>query len=76
MSKTKKSDGVRLNLEVSPMVRGRLERLKDDTEAESLTEVVRRALAVYETLIGLATASHEIVIRDSLGNEQVLVLVP
>ena len=40
----------RLNLEVSKSVRERMERLRDETEADSLTEVIRRALAVYELL--------------------------
>jgi hypothetical protein len=31
-------------------VRQRLEDLRERTKAESLTEVIRRALAVYETL--------------------------
>ena len=41
----------RLNLEVAASVRERLESLRRSTEAESLTEVIRRALAVYEFLV-------------------------
>ncbi len=40
----------RLNLEVSTTVRQRLEDLRDETEAESMTQVIGRALAVYDFL--------------------------
>jgi hypothetical protein len=40
----------RLNLEMSDQVRKRLEELRDKTDADSLAEVVRKALAVYEFL--------------------------
>jgi len=76
MARSKRDESVRLNLEVNPAVRERLERLKGATEAESLTEVIRRALAVYEVLIDLSPTSREIVIRDSKGKERNLVLVP
>ncbi len=38
----------RLNLAISESVRERMEALKDSTDADSLTEVIRRALAAYE----------------------------
>lgn len=76
MPRTKRPESVRLNLEVNPAVRDRLERLKDNTEAESLTEVIRRALAVYETLVNLSADHHEIVIRTGDGDDTPLILVP
>lgn len=42
----------RLNLEMSQSVRRRLESLRVRTEADSLAEVVRRALAVYDEVYG------------------------
>jgi hypothetical protein len=50
MPRTAGPEKVRLNLEVTPEVRARLEKLRDRTEAETLTEVFRRALGVYEML--------------------------
>lgn len=38
----------RLTLDLSDEVRARLDRLKNQTGADSLTEVIRRALAVYD----------------------------
>jgi len=39
-----------MNLDMSQAVRDRLERLREDTDAESLADVIRRALAVYDLL--------------------------
>ena len=57
-------------------MRDRIERLRASTEAESLTEVIRRALAIYERLIELSESEHDIVIRGKDGDEQTLMLVP
>ncbi len=43
----------RLNLAISPEVKARLENLQERTEADSMTEVIRRALAVYERLVDI-----------------------
>lgn len=76
MPRTKRLQSVRLNLEVKPTVRDRLERLKDSTEAESLTEVIRRALATYETLVEMSPDKHKIVLRLADGEEVTLLLAP
>ncbi|MCX6714194.1 MAG: ribbon-helix-helix protein, CopG family [Candidatus Uhrbacteria bacterium] len=41
----------RLNLDLTEQTRERLDRLRIQTEADSLTEVIRRALTVYEALL-------------------------
>jgi hypothetical protein len=38
----------RLTLELNETVRDRLEELRDEVKADSLTEVIRRALALYD----------------------------
>ena len=51
MPRIKKTEEIkRLNLELNVAVRQRLEELRLETKADSLTEVVRRALAVYDYL--------------------------
>jgi len=42
---------VRLNLELPERVRERLERVRVMSEADSLTEVIRRAMSIYDTLL-------------------------
>lgn len=76
MPRLKRPEAVRLNLEVAPAVRERLEKLRESTGAESLTEVIRRSLAVYEILIELGGTKAEIIIRDKAGAERPLLLVP
>ncbi len=42
---------VRLNLAIAPEVKERLDALQARTHADSMAEVFRRALAVYDTLL-------------------------
>ena len=70
-----RKDKVRLNLEVSPTVRDRLEYLQKESEAESMTEVIRRALAVYELLLAHRGAGGEVLLRSSGDPDRQLVLV-
>ena len=64
----------RLNLELSQSVRERLERLRDETEADSLTEVIRRALAVYDLLWEQRKKGWETVIRRDSSERTVLIV--
>ncbi len=50
MPRTSKGPKARLNLEMSEQVRAKLEGLRERTDADSLAEVVRRALAIYDML--------------------------
>jgi hypothetical protein len=65
----------RLNLEVSSSVRDRLERLREDTEADSLTEVIRRALAIYELLWTQNSRGSQTILRLPDGSEREVLLV-
>lgn len=66
---------VRLNLELPERVRERLERVRELSESDSLTEVIRRALSVYDALL---TTTHEeggkVVLRGADGSERELLL--
>jgi hypothetical protein len=55
-------------------VRDDLERIRDETCADSLGEVVRRSLAVYDLLVAEAAAGAEVILRRD-GERRVL-LVP
>ncbi len=65
--KQPKDHRVRLNLTVTPKVRERLERLQRESDAETLTEVVRRALAVYDDLLSVRRTGGRIIIESSDG---------
>jgi hypothetical protein len=64
----------RLNLEMAETVRLRLENLREHTEADSLTEVVRRALLVYEFLWAEKLKGSNVVIRNSTGDKELIIL--
>ena len=74
MSKVSKKSRFRLNLEFSEQVRDRLERLSEETDS-SLTEVVRRSLAVLELLLDEQKAGSEIISRRDDGDETKLLIL-
>ena len=53
----------RFNLELTKGAKVQLEDLQQRTEAASLTEVIRRALAVYDALQQHASEDWEIILR-------------
>lgn len=57
-------------------VRERIEHLRVLSHADGITDVIRRALAVYDAVL---TASHEegrkVIIRDKDGTERELLIV-
>ena len=59
---------VPIHLEVSPTVRKRLERLVEVTEAESMTEVFRRALALYEVVLLEQRGGRRLLLEEKDGN--------
>ena len=62
----------RLNLDLPKVVKLRLEELRDSTHADSLSEVVRRALAVYELISRENAAGSTFVIRAEDGTERLV----
>lgn len=61
-----------LNLPIQ--VRDRLERIRQKTEADSITEVIRRASELYDTLLTVSKRGR-IVIKNKDGTECELLLV-
>ena len=64
----------RLNLEMSAAVRDALERLRDRIHADSLSEVIRRSLSVYDLLAAEQAKGGELFFRYRDGKEKALVL--
>lgn len=60
----------RLNLDLPEGAKLRLERLRDSTHADSLSEVVRRALAVYELVSRENIEGSKFIIRSEDGSER------
>lgn len=70
----KGSDKVRLSLKLAPGARQRLEELQQISEAESLTDVVRRALALYEMAVKNEIAGGETILRTKDNQEQRIII--
>lgn len=71
----RREESVRVSLRLSKEAKARLDRVKDRTHAESLTEVVRHAIALYEGLLDQDENGTEIVLRDKSGKERVVQLI-
>ena len=65
----------RFNLELTKGAKEQLEDLQKRTEAASLTEVVRRAIAVYDALQQYVADDWEIVLRHKKGGAEKPVLL-
>jgi hypothetical protein len=64
----------RLTLEMARSVRKRLEHLRDRTEADSLAEVIRRALAVYEVLWDQKAKGCRVMVQGGDGERELLLV--
>lgn len=60
----------KLTLELSVPVRERLSSLQQRSEADSLTEVIRRSLALYDLLLAARDNGEEIIIRSRDGEKK------
>lgn len=65
----------RLNLELGESSRQKLLALRDLTQANSLADVVQRALAVYEFVQAEKAKGSVLVCRDPEGNEREVLLL-
>ena len=69
----KKNPTSRLTLEMAESVRKQLEHLRDQTNADSLAEVIRRALAVYDLLRKATHDGGKIVIETETGQRELVI---
>ncbi len=75
MPRLKKDEArTRLNLELPQTARDRLEALRVETEADSLAEVIRRSLALYELLWQQQQQGVQIIARKGDEEKRVLLL--
>jgi hypothetical protein len=65
----------RFNLELTKGAKDQLDDLQRRTEAASLTEVIRKALAVYDALQEHTSAGWELILRDKVKKTEKPVLL-
>ena len=75
MADTNLREKVRLNLEIHPDVKARLDDLQDRTQAASLTEVIRRSLALYNLVVDLQEEGGRIIINRKDGSTETLAIL-
>jgi ribbon-helix-helix CopG family protein len=66
---------VRLNLDLTVSVRKQLEQLKDRTGAESLSEVLRRALELYDRMDGQVRDGWKVMLVGPGGEQREVVIL-
>jgi hypothetical protein len=64
----------RLNLEMTEDSRKKLEDLRTLTNADSLSEVIRRALAVYDFIWQEKASGRKLLVKDSEGERELVLL--
>ncbi len=66
---------VRLNLELPERLRGRLDQLRATSEAGTITEVVKKAVALYDVLLSANRNGRErVILRSADGTERELLI--
>lgn len=70
-----KSKTHRLHLIVTQGVRDKIEALQNRTDAGNMTEVIRRALALYDEVISIREEGGEILVENANGEQQRLLVL-
>lgn len=68
-------DSVRLNLRISKEVRDQLESVRVRSNSDSMTEVVRHALTLYDALLAEQEEGAQVVLRWPNEKEQLVKLI-
>lgn len=72
MPRPKREPKPRLSLALTPSARARLDRVQALSDAETMSEAIRRALAVYEVMLNAQQNGTEIVLRTKRGERRLL----
>ena len=64
----------RLNLELSTQTRTTLQRLQKRTDADSLAQVIRTAIVLYDTLLTRKEEGAKLLLEDSRGERELVIL--
>jgi hypothetical protein len=75
MAKPTTNERIRLNLAITPTVHDRLQRLREISESETITEVVRRAMAVYDLVLTHVSAGGDVILRHPDGREETVRII-
>ncbi|MEE8525039.1 MAG: hypothetical protein V3T72_13975 [Thermoanaerobaculia bacterium] len=65
-----KAEKIRLNLEFTPRVAENLERLVDLSESSSRTEVIRKALKLFDLVLSRQAEGSKVLFQDPDGSKE------
>ena len=65
----------RLNLELTPAAKERLDKVQKATESPSIVETIRRALALYELILQRRAQGSKLIFREPTGAEREIELL-
>ena len=66
---------IRINLDMPLAVKDRITDIRDQTNADSMGEVIRRAVTVYDLILSEQALGNTVVIRSpSNGDKQIIVV--
>lgn len=68
-------DRIRLNLELHPEVKDQLDLLQKTTKASSLTEVIRRALALYHFVVDRNREGEILFVEKADGSKEKVIIL-
>ena len=71
----RRDESVRVSLRLSKSAKDRLDRVKERSQAESLTEVIRNSIALYEALLDEKDSGSKVILRDAEGVEREVLLI-
>lgn len=71
----RRNETVRVSLRLSKEVKAHLDDVCERSSSESLTEVIRRSLALYDTLLDESSNGSTVILRDKEGKEKEIMLI-
>ena len=71
----RKREKIRLNLELTPKVRKQIKDLQELSEADTMVEVIRRALAVYDLMLNHYSKNGSAILEYEDGTKERLRII-
>lgn len=66
---------IRVNLDIKPQVKATVEKLRDQLEADSMGEIIRRSVQTFDKLLTMQESGAVIIVRHPDGTEQHLLFM-
>lgn len=68
------AETVRLNLQLHPSVRDQILRLRETLDADTMTEVIRRSLALHELLLNKQAEGYKLLLQNGKSTTEIVIV--